>query len=457
MTSMTMTTRGASLAVLLGVAAASCSNHQASDEPAGTVSGAPAASGAPTPSGAPSPAASSSTQKAPSASARSAPIKLAASQQKPLDLRVDEQNVYWIASGSLLTKNEHLGDGSVVKLPKTGGEPVTLAKGEDLITSIEIDRDHVYWSSLRGVFKVPKAGGPTTELHHAEKGRGIPSIVAVSSPVVFVGITALKDGGLYAITTGAKEARPVTTGFGGVHGIAIVAGGVFMCVGPSGKTLGFTPTGGEDQILAEGLGDCTGLAHDGGNLFWTERRTHIVRTMPDSGGAPTTLASNQTEPWAIAVRAGWVYWSDRDGHAVRRVRSKGGDVETIATGPWKPQGIAVDAEAIYWTAPEEGGIYKLALDGTKAARGTSTEAAAPAVSASPVAPADKNAAGPTACAPCSSQEDFDAAMKAGSKCCPVIGCQRNADCSGGRVCCKIPDGQLCGDASRCKGANRVER
>lgn len=445
------------LTALFGLTALSCSTERLSDD-ATAKSGAPSTTGTPAPSDGHSAAASSSAQSPTSAAAtRTAPVRLAASQQKPLDLRVDEQNVYWIASGSLLTKNEHVGDGSVVKLPKTGGEPVTLAKGEDLITSIEIDREQVYWSSLRGVFKVPKAGGPTTELHHAEKGRGIPSIVAVSSPVVFVGITALKDGGLYAITTGAKEARPVTTGFGGVHGIAIVAGGVFMCVGPSGKTLGFTPTGGEDQILAEGLGDCTGLAHDGGNLFWTERRTHIVRTMRDSGGAPTTLASNQTEPWAIAVRAGWVYWSDRDGHAVRRVRSKGGDVETIATGPWKPQGIAVDAEAIYWTAPEEGSIYRLALDETKAAPGAPTEAAAPAVSTSPVAPADKKTAGPAACAPCSSQEDFDAAMKAGSKCCPVIGCQRNADCSGGRVCCKIPDGQLCGDASRCKGANRVER
>lgn len=60
------------------------------------------------------------------------------------------------------------------------------------------------------------------------------------------------------------------------------------------------------------------------------------------------------------------------------------------------------------------------------------------------------------CTQCSSQEDFDAAMKKGSKCCPVMACTSDATCSGGRVCCKIPGGQLCADASRCTGSNRVQ-
>lgn len=66
------------------------------------------------------------------------------------------------------------------------------------------------------------------------------------------------------------------------------------------------------------------------------------------------------------------------------------------------------------------------------------------------------------CTPCESQEDFDAAMKAGSRCCPVMACTSNVDCyprrgdPPGRVCCKIPGGQLCADPGRCKGPNRVE-
>lgn len=73
-----------------------------------------------------------------------------------------------------------------------------------------------------------------------------------------------------------------------------------------------------------------------------------------------------------------------------------------------------------------------------------------------VAAALARVGGSPSCRPCATQEDFDAAMKAGSNCCPVTTCKGAADCSGGRVCCKIPDGTLCGDEARCTGVNRVE-
>jgi serine/threonine protein kinase len=76
-------------------------------------------------------------------------------------------------------------------------------------------------------------------------------------------------------------------------------------------------------------------------------------------------------------------------------------------------------------------------------------------STSPLDPPASAVAAPT-CSPCTSQEDFDSATKKHSKCCPVIGCKADADCHGARVCCKIPDGQLCADESRCKGVNRVQ-
>jgi len=60
-----------------------------------------------------------------------------------------------------------------------------------------------------------------------------------------------------------------------------------------------------------------------------------------------------------------------------------------------------------------------------------------------------------ACEACKTQEDFDAAMKRGASCCPASICNLDSDCQGGRVCCKVPGGTLCGDASRCKGENRV--
>lgn len=59
------------------------------------------------------------------------------------------------------------------------------------------------------------------------------------------------------------------------------------------------------------------------------------------------------------------------------------------------------------------------------------------------------------CAPCSTQEDFDLALRRGTTCCPMVACRSDVECAGSRVCCRIPKGQLCTDASRCKAQDRV--
>jgi hypothetical protein len=80
-----------------------------------------------------------------------------------------------------------------------------------------------------------------------------------------------------------------------------------------------------------------------------------------------------------------------------------------------------------------------------------TATAEPAVTAgaTPVA----TSRGP--CTRCATQEDFDKAQQSKSECCPVNACKTDNDCPGQRVCCRIPNGSLCGDASRCGEANRV--
>ncbi|MEJ7570209.1 MAG: hypothetical protein WKF41_18340 [Gaiellaceae bacterium] len=61
-----------------------------------------------------------------------------------------------------------------------------------------------------------------------------------------------------------------------------------------------------------------------------------------------------------------------------------------------------------------------------------------------------------ACVECSTQEDFDAAGKKGQRCCGGMKCVGGwNECSGGRVCCRIPDGSLCVDSGRCAKANLV--
>lgn len=73
----------------------------------------------------------------------------------------------------------------------------------------------------------------------------------------------------------------------------------------------------------------------------------------------------------------------------------------------------------------------------------------------PHGPSDPPGTPTAACVPCSTQEDFDRALRGGNKCCPVTACRADADCTAGRVCCRIPGGQLCADTGRCKPVNRV--
>ncbi len=83
--------------------------------------------------------------------------------------------------------------------------------------------------------------------------------------------------------------------------------------------------------------------------------------------------------------------------------------------------------------------------------------AAPSTTAAPSAPlaAAPSASAAPPCADCRTQEDFDAAATRGQRCCPVTACRGDVDCPRGRVCCRIPSGQLCADARRCAEADHV--
>jgi hypothetical protein len=80
-----------------------------------------------------------------------------------------------------------------------------------------------------------------------------------------------------------------------------------------------------------------------------------------------------------------------------------------------------------------------------------------AVANGPVATSMPAARPSGACATCSSQEDFDAAGRNHRRCCPgTLGCRVDSECPNGRVCCRIPEGQLCANVRRCATPDRVE-
>ncbi len=125
-------------------------------------------------------------------------LELLNTRQAVGQMRVDADNLYW-AAGQLA--------GEIMKLPKSGGEPIVLAphqaltNGFIMVGDLALDADDVYWSELEGsarvgrLQRVPKAGGGAITLA-SHVPYGPMSIAVVEGSVYFTAVsdTALPDG-----------------------------------------------------------------------------------------------------------------------------------------------------------------------------------------------------------------------------------------------------------------------
>jgi hypothetical protein len=85
-------------------------------------------------------------------------VALTGDQFSPLRLAVDSTHVYWTNGGTE--------GGELRKVPKAGGDVVTLATGASSNGFIALDETNVYFTTAVGseLMVVPKAGGPATVL-----------------------------------------------------------------------------------------------------------------------------------------------------------------------------------------------------------------------------------------------------------------------------------------------------
>jgi hypothetical protein len=86
-------------------------------------------------------------------------LRIATGLTDPLDLAVDDTNVYWTDAT----------DGTVNRVAKTGGAVTPIATGQARPVRIAIDATHVYWTNFLGgaVMRAPKAGGAATVVSSA--------------------------------------------------------------------------------------------------------------------------------------------------------------------------------------------------------------------------------------------------------------------------------------------------
>jgi hypothetical protein len=192
----------------------------------------------------------------------------------PQCLTVDETNVYW-------TDVTSSGFGAVVRVPKGGGSPATLATGTarfqyDL--PIAVDSTNVYWVD-QSVMKVAKTGG---------------SIATVA-------------GGATQSSGSFDE---------GCRLLAISGDSLFVIGSPTGATgspeIQSVPVSGAASPTVIASGDYPQvLAAGSTNLFWVGLGTQLdVNETPLDGGATTTLASPLAPYVADMAVAndGTLYW-----------------------------------------------------------------------------------------------------------------------------------------------------
>ncbi len=78
-------------------------------------------------------------------------VTLANNRFDPTGIALDATALYWIEDGDL--------SGNVMKVSLDGGPPVTLATSQDYPSGIAVDPANVYWDDDGAIMKVPKNGG----------------------------------------------------------------------------------------------------------------------------------------------------------------------------------------------------------------------------------------------------------------------------------------------------------
>jgi hypothetical protein len=228
--------------------------------------------------------------------------------------------VYWTNGG--------IGEatGQVMRVTKTGGDPVPVVGGLNWPSGLAGDNDYLYWRDDRkGLQRIAKRGGGEPELLVASE--------AMSGPI------AIDDTRVYfdevSVNGGPGKIRAVPKAGGLATDIASL----------------------ESWFLAL-------LVVDRGSVYWHNGGLDSLWRAPTTGGAPKAVFPGPAEIRFIAATADSLFITEMGepfaAGAVHQIPRTGGRdrlVTPCGIGLW---GIAVDAHTIYWTNLSDGTLSAIA-------------------------------------------------------------------------------------------------
>jgi len=303
-----------------------------------------------------------------------------------VNLLLDSHFLYWA----------HRGEKGLLKVPITGGPPISLVPGTDqAVTSLAADKGFLYFTTGRRVDteasdmllgrRSPRAGHFEGVVQRLKKdgdgkveeiasGRFKPEDVAVDATNVYW-VSSKKDAILVRQALGQVDAQAVVAHGNFFPGSLVVSGGFAYWVDLDGGAPGpavvrVSTNGGDPQKVvasfpgqpagSSGIGHPVRLAADDMAVYLTdaglmEGKGSVVR-IPVAGGAASVLADNLDGPRGLAVYGGFVYWLNKgtgaknfqDG-SLEKAPTTGGPKVTLATGLAAPDRIAVGETRVAWT------------------------------------------------------------------------------------------------------------
>ena len=203
----------------------------------------------------------------------------------PNGIAVDMMNVYWTNTGPTTG-----GSGTLMKLPVSGGNAVTLASGQEAPYGVAVDAKNIYWTNFCGAGGT--AGGACNVMQAGLDGANATTIALNQS---FPAGIALDETNVYWAS------------YGGDINYAPKGAGALVTV-----AMGIAPSG---------------IAVCGSNLYWTDQTAGYVYQvmLPAQASSPSNKVSVAAVPFSVACHGANIYWANAGNTA--------GEGALVAFGP----------------------------------------------------------------------------------------------------------------------------
>ena len=332
-------------------------------------------------------AASASAEAAPSVSAAPSPSSSAAVQAKPKKPKPQVVTSGLVDPGSIaLTPNAVLvavrgkpksaddAAGSIISVPKSGGEITRIAERQSFPHSIVTDGESAFWATLDAVVKAPVGGGRASTIYKM-RGKGGVTVIALDSDRVYVDwMRGLEEGGITALAKKGGARKDLFEG-GPVPHIAPGGDYVALCSIVAGRVSKTDPS---DQVVMKKFkfGACDCIAADSTNAYWC--KDGQIWKAPIRSGTPVSSMARVSAD-VITVHGRHLFWAKGAGNGewdIGRIPTGGGEPETLVGSLPLISALAVDDTHIYWLEGEKGKLMRAPLEGASAPEPTGPPATA---------------------------------------------------------------------------------